>query len=67
MKSKYTKEDVMRALDAIANGISIRQAQRDYGIPRSTLQSRLYGHKSHQEAAISQQRLSEVQEKRLTK
>ena len=65
MKLTYTEEDIMRALEAIANGVSIRQAWRNYGVPRSTLQDRLYGNKSHREAAIPQQKLSAVQKKRL--
>jgi len=66
VSASYTEEDLIRALEAIVNSVSQYWACRDYRIPRSTLQSRIYGHKSHQEAAISQQRLSAIQEKRLT-
>ncbi|KAF4631462.1 hypothetical protein G7Y89_g6669 [Cudoniella acicularis] len=66
MKRIYTEEDVMRALDAVAGGATISGASRDYGVPRGTLQERLKGRQSHQEAARHLQKLSPVQEKRLT-
>ncbi|KAF4630035.1 hypothetical protein G7Y89_g8107 [Cudoniella acicularis] len=65
-ENKYTEEYVMRALEEIANGVSIRKASLDYGVPRTILQSRLYGHESHREAAAPLQRLTPTQEKRLT-
>ena len=66
MKRSYTEYNVIQALDAIANNVSIRRASLDWGVPRATLQNRLYGHESHQEAAIPLQKLSPVQEKCLT-
>jgi len=54
MKPSFTEEDIIRALEAVTNGVSIRQAWRDFRVPRTTLQDRIYGHKSHQEAAIPQ-------------
>ena len=65
--SQYTEEDLQRALNAIANGMGQRIAAREYGIPRSTIQLRINGSISRQEAHIPQQRLSEVQEQHLTK
>ena len=52
MKSTYTEEDTQRALNAIANGMSQKKAGLEFGIPRSTLQNRINGHISRQEAFI---------------
>ena len=65
MKPTYTEEDVQRALNAVANGMSQRKAGLEFGVPRATLQHRVNGHISRQEAHIPQQRLSMVQEQRL--
>lgn len=51
MKSKYTEDDLQYALNDIKNGAKVRQASIKWGIPRSTLQNRIYGHLSHKEAA----------------
>ena len=66
MKRLYTEYDVMQALESITNSVSIRNASLNWGVPRSTLQDRIYGHVSHQEAAIPLQRLAPVQEQRFT-
>jgi Tc5 transposase DNA-binding domain/helix-turn-helix, Psq domain len=66
MKSKYTEDDIQYALNDIKNRVSVRQAGIKWGIPRSTLQDRTYGHLSHSEAAQPSQKLSQVQEERLT-
>jgi len=66
MKSIYTEEDVQRALNAVANGMSQKKAGLEFGVPRSTLQHRINGTLSRQEAHKPQQRLSIVQEDRLT-
>lgn len=58
----YSEADLSLALEAIANGQSVRKAAIDWGIPRSTLRSRILGHESHRQAAEDQQRLSPVQE-----
>jgi len=55
-----------RALDAVIKGVSVRKAHKDYGVPRSTIQNRTYGHVSMKEAKEPYQRLSSVQEQRLT-
>jgi hypothetical protein len=65
MKHQYTEEDIMQALDTIAHGDSIRKASLELGVPRTTLQSRIYSHESHQIASEIQQKLAPVQEKRL--
>ena len=66
MKSTYTEEDVQRALDAVANGMSRLKASQEHGVPRSTIRNRINGHISRIEAHEPQQRLSLVQEQRLT-
>jgi hypothetical protein len=66
MKFVYTEEDVQRALNAVANGMSQKKAGLEFGVPRSTLQNRMNGTLSRQEAHEPQQRLSTVQEDRLT-
>jgi hypothetical protein len=48
MKSKYTKEDVIRAFEEIVNDMLERKASLAYKVPRSTLQSRIEGHESRQ-------------------
>ena len=66
MKGSYTEEDLIQACNAVTNGTSYRQAHLDYGVPRSTIQDRIYGTKSRQEGAISLQKLAPIQERRLT-
>ncbi len=62
----YTEDDVLQAIDAVTNGTSIRQAARLWAVPRGTLSDRINGTQTHQEVAISQQRLSPTQEKYLS-
>ena len=66
MKPLYTEYDVMRALDDIANGVKVRKASLEWGVPRSTIQDRMKNHTSHQESAQHLQRLPQVLEDRLT-
>jgi hypothetical protein len=66
MKPLYTEEDVQSALKDVTKGKSVRKAWLDWGVPRSTLQNRIYGHVSQKEAQAPNQRLSQVQEHRLT-
>ncbi|KAK8012204.1 hypothetical protein PG989_000464, partial [Apiospora arundinis] len=61
----YTEKELQEALDCIANGTPIKQAAREYGIPESTLRSRLQGHQSRSEGAADLQSLSPDQEKHL--
>src|SRR5689334_22769230 len=65
MKRLYTEEDVQSALKDIAEGRSVRKAQRDWGVPRTTLQNRIHSHLSQKEAYEPYQRLSIVQEEKL--
>ena len=66
MKPAYTEEDVQNALNYMANGHSLRKTVLEFGVPRSTLYDRTNGVVSRQEAHMPQQRLSTVQEERLT-
>jgi hypothetical protein len=63
---QYTEEDLLSALNDVRNGKSLRQANRDWGVPVSTLQNHTKGTESHAIAAESQQRLSKIQEEHLT-
>ena len=63
--TNYTEDEVNQALEAIANGQSIRIAARNWGIPRSTLRSRITGTQPRAIAFASQQKLSPTQESHL--
>ena len=43
MKSVYTKDDIQRALNTVAYGVSQVQAGLQYSVPRSTIQDRING------------------------
>ena len=60
MKHQYTEEDLQSALRDIENGMSVRKAQLDWGVLRSTLQNRINGQVSRKEAYEPYQRLSIV-------
>jgi len=66
MGKQYTEDNLQLALDAIANGIGKREAERQFGIPKSTLLDRLNGQQSRKEAFSGFQRLSPTQESLLT-
>ncbi|KAK2005414.1 hypothetical protein LZ32DRAFT_509289, partial [Colletotrichum eremochloae] len=55
---EYTEDEVNRALADIENGISARVASRRWGVPRSTLRSRMNGHQPRPAAFEDLQRLS---------
>jgi hypothetical protein len=61
----YSDFELSQAIEAVANGASVRAASREWGIPRTTLQDRLLGTQSHSESALPQQRLSKTQENSL--
>jgi hypothetical protein len=66
MARGYTEEDVQRALNAVANGMSQQKAGLEFGVPRPTLHARINGALSKQEAHEHEQRLSSVQEDHLS-
>ena len=53
-------------LNTIAEGVSLREAEEDWGVPKSTLSDQLNSRVSQTEAQVPHQRLSLVQEQRLT-
>ncbi|KIH93134.1 hypothetical protein SPBR_09146 [Sporothrix brasiliensis 5110] len=61
----YTEDDVKRALLAIENGASVRQAAKQNKVPFSTLKSRRNGALPASDAFESHQKLSREQEKHL--
>ncbi len=50
MKPTHAEEDIQRALNAVANGMSQQKAGLEFGVPRSTLRHRINGRISRQEA-----------------
>jgi DDE superfamily endonuclease/helix-turn-helix, Psq domain/Tc5 transposase DNA-binding domain len=63
---QYTEDSISQALQAIANGQSVQKAALQWGIPRTTIRNRIRGRESRKEAFSGLQRLSPVQEQRLT-
>ena len=63
----YGEAEIAGALSDVANGVSVKKAALEWGIPRSTLRDRLNGAQTHQEAAASYQRLPPGQEASLAK
>ena len=66
MTKSYTEEDLQDALDAIANGLSVKKASQEWGIPRTSIRNRLSGRQPTNKAFSSFQRLSPIQEALLT-
>jgi hypothetical protein len=62
---EWTEKDMERALQMVADGISVRRAALVNGISRSTLQGRLDGSTSRRIAQKPRQKLSEIQERQL--
>ncbi|KAK2736330.1 transposase [Colletotrichum kahawae] len=54
----YSEDDVLRALTAITNGISVKKAAFEHGVPRSTLQNRIRGIQTRDIAFFDLQKLS---------
>jgi Tc5 transposase DNA-binding domain/helix-turn-helix, Psq domain len=63
--AEYTEADIQNALADIANGIPATTAAKIYGVPRTTLYSRISGSQHHKTAHFNMQRLSPVQEDHL--
>ena len=57
---KYSKNDILQALEDIKNKQSLKSVIKISGIPRSTLRGQVDSNKSHSIVAQSQQRLSKV-------
>ena len=56
----YTENDVQNALTDFRNGDALRTVSICYGVPRTTLRSRLNGAQSCRDAYDDKQRLSTV-------
>src|SRR6266511_4389186 len=66
-KGGYSEDAVVSAyLEVHDDGISTKKATQRYGIPRTTLRDQLHGVSSKADMPQPQQRLSPVQETRLT-
>ncbi|KAJ3566248.1 hypothetical protein NPX13_g7210 [Xylaria arbuscula] len=63
----YSENDVLAAVAAISNGVSLRKASREYGVPRTTLQDRIMGVRPKTIAYRDRQKLSVVQEDTLAR
>ncbi|KAK0367669.1 transposase [Colletotrichum limetticola] len=61
----YTENEVVRALEAIGNGLSVNRASIVFGVPRSTLRNRRRGHQTRAIAFADLQRLPPWQEDQL--
>jgi 4-hydroxybenzoate polyprenyltransferase len=61
----YAEYNVSHAIEAVASGLSIRKASLEWGVPRSTLQTRLHGVEPIRKTTAIQQRLSPTQEEHL--
>jgi hypothetical protein len=63
----YTEQDMQDALAKYDKcGQGLRKIVREFGILRGTMQGRIRGRKTYRDAAVGMQRLSTVQEDRLT-
>jgi Tc5 transposase DNA-binding domain/helix-turn-helix, Psq domain len=61
----YTENALQDAYNAVLRGVDIARAVRDYGVPRTTLVSRLRGTQPKIRAQAYRQRLSTTQEAHL--
>lgn len=60
--TRWSEEDMQKALEAIENGQSIRKAGKQFGIPEATLRGRVKGAVSVRQNAADRQLLSPDQE-----
>ena len=44
---KWTNESMIRAMDAVTQGSSVKRAAEQHGVPRTTLRDRISGHVQH--------------------
>jgi len=63
----YTEQDLQDALAKYhRGGCSMRSISQEFGIPKTTIRNRLYGHQPHSVGHEVQQSLSRVQEDHLS-
>uniref|UniRef100_A0A8H7K3U1 HTH CENPB-type domain-containing protein n=1 Tax=Bionectria ochroleuca TaxID=29856 RepID=A0A8H7K3U1_BIOOC len=65
--SEYLETNLQLAIRDVEAGDSQRKAAARWGVPRTSLRNRIAGRKTRQQEAETRQRLSKVQEARLTK
>jgi hypothetical protein len=65
--SEYSENNLQLAIRDVESGVSQRKAAERWGIPRTTLRDRISGRKTRAMEAETRQRLSTIQEARLTK
>jgi 4-hydroxybenzoate polyprenyltransferase len=65
--SEYSEYNLQQAIREVESGVSQRKACARWGIPRTTLRDRMSGRKTRAMEAETRQRLSTIQEARLTK
>ncbi|CAG9953199.1 unnamed protein product [Clonostachys rosea f. rosea IK726] len=65
--SEYLETNLQLAIRDVEAGDSQRKAAARWGVPRTSLRNRIAGRKTRQQEAETRQRLSKVQEVRLTK
>jgi len=56
------EQNIRSAIDAVANGATVREAAKLHGIPKSTLSDRLHGSTSKSDSKLEARRLSPAQE-----
>ena len=61
----YIENAFATALNAVSEGMSVRRAVRDYGIPEAILRHRKAGRQPKTDTHIYCQKLSPIQENRL--
>jgi hypothetical protein len=62
---EWTEKDMERALQMVADGVSLRKAVAENGISKTTLLSRVNGAATPREAQKTRQKLSDIQERQL--
>ncbi|ESZ95390.1 transposase [Sclerotinia borealis F-4128] len=65
MSKLYIEDDIAVALNAIVNGVLMRKAALEYGIPYIIFQSCINGCVSYQKGSEMMQKIASIQERRL--
>ena len=63
--SQYDEDSLQNAIVDVENGMTASEASKTWGVPRSTIRSRLKGSEPHDIAAAHLQKLSPEQEAKL--
>lgn len=65
-RKQWSDESMIGAMQAVADGLSITAAAREYGVPRTTLQDRVLGKVPHGKKPGPKRYLNELEEKKLS-